>query len=72
MALDEGWVDKAGSKWKTMPKLMMMYRAGAFFARVHCPDLLLGIAVQGEVEDVYGAEQKPKTVITIDAEVVDD
>jgi hypothetical protein len=72
MALDEGWVEKSGSKWKTMPKQMMMYRAGAFFARVHCPDLLLGIAVQGEVEDVYGAEQKPKTVISIDAEVVDD
>ncbi len=70
MALDEGWVDKAGSKWKTMPRQMMMYRAGAFFARVHCPDVLQGIYVQGEVEDVWGAEKKEKVVITLgDAEV---
>ena len=32
MALDEGWVNKNGSKWKTMPEQMFMYRSGAFFA----------------------------------------
>jgi hypothetical protein len=69
LALDEGWVNKPGSKWKTMPEQMMMYRAGAFFARVHCPDVLQGIYVQGEVEDVWGEDKKAKTVISIDAEV---
>jgi hypothetical protein len=70
MALDEGWVNKPGSKWKTMPEQMFMYRAGAFFARVHCPDVLQGIYVQGEVEDVWGEDKKAKTIITLgDAEV---
>ena len=37
MAKDEGWYDKTGSKWKTMPELMLRYRAAAFFARTECP-----------------------------------
>jgi hypothetical protein len=55
MAKDEDWVNKAGSKWKTMPELMLAYRASAFFARVHIPNALMGVAVEGEVEDI----QKP-------------
>ena len=30
MAKDEGWYGKNGSKWKTMPELMLAYRASAF------------------------------------------
>lgn len=55
MAKDEEWYGKTGSKWKTMPELMLAYRASAFFARVHIPNALMGVAVEGEVEDV----QKP-------------
>ena len=58
MAKDEGWLDKNGSKWKTMPIQMMMYRAGAFFARVHCPDVLLGLPLVEEVKDTKGYEEK--------------
>ncbi len=29
----------------------LAYRAVAFFARVYCPEVLMGIQVQGEVED---------------------
>jgi hypothetical protein len=77
MALDEGWVNKNGSKWKTMPEQMFMYRSGAFFARVHCPDVLQGIYTREEMEDVYGQEkqERKKTVITLDdtqVKVVDD
>jgi hypothetical protein len=53
MAREEGWIGKQGSKWKTMPELMLQYRAGTFFGRVHCPDLLLGMPV-GE-DDARGA-----------------
>lgn len=52
MAKDEKWYDKNGSKWKTMPELMLAYRASAFFARVHIPNALMGCAVEGEVEDI--------------------
>ena len=54
MAQDEGWLNKPGSKWKTMPKQMMMYRCAAFFARVFCPDILLGIPTYEEVQDIKG------------------
>ena len=45
MAKDEGWYGKNGSKWKTMPELMLAYRASAFFARVHIPNSPMGCAV---------------------------
>ena len=52
MAKDEGWYSKSGSKWKTMPELMLAYRAAAFFARVYIPNALMGCAVEGEAEDI--------------------
>lgn len=66
MAIDEGWMNKLGSKWKTMPRLMMQYRSGAFFARVFCPDVLLGIQTAEEIIDVNGQEVTTKTILTID------
>ena len=67
MVKKEGWYDKSGSKWKTMPDLMFHYRAAAFFVREHCPDLLCGLQTAEEVQDVKGWEkQKETTVITFD------
>lgn len=67
MAVAEGWLNKPGSKWKTMPMQMMMYRAAAFFARAHCSDLLLGMPTYEEVQDVRGYEEEGKqTVVTLD------
>lgn len=67
MAKDEGWIDKAGSKWKTMPEQMLMYRAGAFFARVYCPEALYGVQMVEEVKDVdgYDSNEKPKVTIEL-------
>lgn len=50
MAKAEGWI--SNPKWKNMPEQMLAYRAAAFFARVHCPEALLGIQTVEEVEDV--------------------
>lgn len=50
----EGWLDKSGSKWKTMPDLMFRYRCAAFFARTFCPDVLNGLQTADEVRDVHG------------------
>lgn len=52
IAKKEGWVDKKGSKWQTMPEQMFMYRAAAFWARVFCPEILLGMHSAEEVADM--------------------
>jgi hypothetical protein len=67
MAQKEGWLNKPGSKWQTMPVQMMQYRAAAFFARVHCPDILLGIPTYEEVQDVRGYEdENSRMVVTLE------
>lgn len=52
VARAEGWVDKSGSKWKTMPEQMMRYRAAVFFARVYCPEVTMGMQTADELEDM--------------------
>lgn len=52
MAKDEGWFSKSGSKWRTMPELMLQYRAASFFANTNCPDLLMGIQTAEEAQDI--------------------
>lgn len=52
MAKAEGWYDKNGSKWKTMPELMLRYRAAAFFGRLYAPEMLLGMQSADEIGDV--------------------
>jgi len=51
MAAAEGWSTKSGSKWKTMPELMLRYRAAAFFARLYAPDITLGMQTSEELKD---------------------
>lgn len=65
MVKAEGWhLDKGTmkSKWNTMPEQMMMYRSASLFARTHCPDLLFGMRVEGEVEDTTEVQPKEKPV----------
>lgn len=71
LAKREGWYGKQGSKWQTMPQQMLAYRAAAFFARVYCPELLMGVAVQGEVEDTEPEERQEAPDPFANAEVVD-
>lgn len=59
MAIDEGWMNKSGSKWKTMPDLMLRYRAAAFFGRLYCPELLMGMQSEDEVIDIQRPQIKP-------------
>lgn len=62
MVKSEGWLEKKGSKWQTMPELMFQYRAASFFGRLYAPEILNGMQSVEEVSDVLG---------TIDAEYVD-
>ncbi|MDR0215943.1 MAG: hypothetical protein LBJ15_18370 [Comamonas sp.] len=53
MAVNEGWYSKNGSKWRSMPDLMMQYRTAAFFGRIYAPELLMGLPTDDEVRDVF-------------------
>lgn len=54
MAQSEGWT--SNSKWRNMPELMLAYRASAFFARVYCPEAMMGVQT---AEEVYDADSTP-------------
>lgn len=62
MVKAEGWHSKSGSKWKTMPEQMFMYRAAAFFSRIYAPELSLGMQTQDEVIDTTGYTVSETTV----------
>jgi hypothetical protein len=51
MAKAEGWSTKAGSKWKTMPELMLRYRAATFLVRCTAPEIGLGLMTSEELAD---------------------
>lgn len=52
MAKDEGWATKNGSKWRTLPELMLMYRSAGFWTRVYAPEISMGLHTSDEVEDM--------------------
>ena len=61
MAKAEGWSTKSGSKWITMPELMLRYRAAAFFARLYAPDITLGMMTAEEAHDTAIRDVTPVT-----------
>ena len=52
MAIQEGWYQKAGSKWQTMAKLMLQYRTVTFWTRTYAPELSMGMKTEDEVVDI--------------------
>lgn len=70
MAASEGWITK-NPKWKSMPDLMLRYRAGAYFQRTNCPELTFGIPTREEVEDTEGVVDVPShEVVEIDPDAI--
>lgn len=69
LAKSEGWYDKNGSKWKTMPQIMLRYRAASFFGRMNCPDLMMGMYTREEVEE-FGKDEYLENIQTeVEAEI---
>jgi hypothetical protein len=60
MAKAEGWYGKNGSKWQTMPEMMLRYRAASFFGKLYAPDVLMGMYTQEEVEDIGAKDVTPR------------
>ncbi len=56
LAIQEGWYTKAGSKWRTMPKQMLMYRAASFWTNAYAPELSMGMKTVEEVQDIEDVE----------------
>lgn len=78
LAVKEGWYQKNGSKWQSMPEQMLRYRAASFFGRIYAPDLLMGLRTQEEELDeiidvtpeVEPEQQAPVTTSSLKASVV--
>ncbi|HWH86190.1 MAG TPA: hypothetical protein VNV36_05360 [Pseudomonas sp.] len=66
MAIDEGWLTKNGSKWQTMPEIMLRYRAASLFGRLYAPELLMGLQTQEEVHDFIDATPDGAGNYTVD------
>lgn len=56
MAIKEGWYTKSGSKWPTMTKQMLMYRAASFWCNAYAPEISMGIKTIEENEDIEDTE----------------
>lgn len=54
IAKAEGWYDKKGSKWRTMPDQMLRYRAAAWLIRTTAPEISMGLQTADEIIDVEG------------------
>lgn len=59
MVKSEGWLNKDGSKWKTMPEHMFKYRAASFFVDEYAPELKQGLPTREEIEDIPYEEVSP-------------
>jgi hypothetical protein len=69
MARDEGWLTKNGSKWRTMPALMLRYRAASFFGRLFCPELLNGMLSEEEAIEIPPIDVPEEDIIDVLADV---
>ena len=67
MANKEGWSKKPGSKWLTMPNQMLRYRAAAFWQRVYCPEISMGLMTTEEYEDINQSKASAENEIRIEA-----
>ncbi|AOI65529.1 hypothetical protein WS51_18160 [Burkholderia territorii] len=52
LAVKEGWYTKNGSKWQTMPEVMLRYRSASFFGKLYAPELLMGLTTVEEAADI--------------------
>lgn len=58
----EGLVQKNGSKWQTMPELMLRYRAQSAFINEFYPEVKFGCKSTDEMEDIIETDIQTKTV----------
>ena len=67
MAKEEGWHGKSGSKWKTMPELMLRYRAATLLVRCTAPEIGMGLQTSDEIHDTVDGRVTRRESVGIDA-----
>lgn len=70
MAKKEGWLTKSGSKWQTMPELMLRYRAATFFGRLYAPQILMGMRTMEEAQDIIDVTPDAESIVERFADVI--
>jgi len=68
MAREQGWYNRSGSKWPSMEEQMLQYRAAAFWSRIYCPELGLGMLTREELEDIPVEKAKPEIRVKAEPE----
>lgn len=61
LAIQEGWYTKAGSKWQTMTRQMLMYRAASFWTNAYAPELSMGMKTTEEIQDIIDIDYEDVT-----------
>ena len=51
LAKAEGWYGKKGSKWPSMPAMMLQYRAASWFVSTYAPDICMGLPEADELRE---------------------
>lgn len=69
LAIQEGWYTKNGSKWQTMTKQMLMYRAASFWTSAYAPELSMGMKTVEEWQDIQDVDYQE--IIDVEREKTD-
>lgn len=64
MAIQEGWYTKDGSKWPSMPELMLRYRAASHWVSSFAPEISMGFRTEEEERDIVDVEYEDVTETT--------
>lgn len=67
IANKEGWATKNGSKWKSMPQQMLMYRAASWWTRAYAPELSMGLSTADEMADVIDIDPDGSYTVTTES-----
>jgi len=72
IAKAEGWYGKSGSKWKTIPDLMLQYRSAMWLIRTYYPEVIMGMLSKEELLDMRHSEMRklPHTDQGVDLETL--
>jgi len=68
MAIDAGWT--RNPIYKSLPDLMLKYRAATFLIRTHFPEVLSGMQTVEEIKDVEASKGPGQSVIDVSPVVV--
>lgn len=68
MVVAEGWTKNP--KYKSMPEVMMRYRAASFLARFTFPEVIIGMHSIDEIEDVNASEKTTSVAERMKAQAV--